>query len=155
MVEELNFDDISLKEIPVSIERKKYVLREATGDTACRYRNAVLHCTELGPEGSPATIKGLADVEPFLVSLCLFETCLDERGNPTSERSVPVSVIRKWPSRVQKALFERAKEISELSEEEEDLESLTKKRKEVNEKIVKLQEDSAKKEPSNTAVGFD
>ncbi len=122
--ETMDFTDITLKEIPVQVGDKKYTLREATGDAACLYRNAMLRCTKLGPEGKPETITGIADAEPYLVSLCLFN-----EGN----KPVPVATIRKWPARVQTALFDKAKEISELGEDED--------------------EDTAKNEQSDTMGG--
>jgi len=109
MTTELNFDDLTPIEIPVRIQGKNYVLREASGDAACRYRNAVLACAQLTPEGKAVSVRNLADVEPLLVSLCLF----DEKGNPVS-----VNQVRKWPARVVKALYEKAKEISDLDLEE-------------------------------------
>lgn len=107
----LDFNDLSPIEVPVSIDGRSYILREATGDAACRYRNALLACTQLGPEGKPSSVKGMADAEPLLVSLCLF----DDAGKPVSGPT-----IRKWPARVLKALFDKATEISQLGEEEDD-----------------------------------
>lgn len=112
---DLVFDNILPVEVPVSVAGKKYVLREASGDAACRYRNALLKSTRLGPEGKPSVIDGLADVEPLLVSLCLFEVLSD---GTLAKGPVPAHVIRSWPARIQKALFERAKQISDLEERE-------------------------------------
>ena len=108
--DELVFDNLELVELPVIVGDKSYTLREANGGAACQYRNALIECTKLGPGGVPTQLKGIASVEPLLVSLCLF----DEKG-----KRVPTSTIEKWPARVQKALFEKAKEISELGEDEE------------------------------------
>ena len=109
-IEAMDFSDLSLAEVPVQIGDKQYTLREATGDAACLYRNALLRCTKLGPQGKPETVQGMADVEPYLVSLCLF----DENDKP-----VKASVIRKWPARIQASLFTRIKEISDLGDEGE------------------------------------
>lgn len=117
--------DLTPRKVSVVIDGKAYSLQEASGDAACRYRNALLDCTQLGPEGKPTKIKGMADVEPFLLSLCLY----DENG-----KLVPANKIRQWPSRIQKAIFEKLKEISELDEEEG-------------------QEDSLKNVPSDTTDG--
>ena len=111
----LDFSDLTRVEVSVTVGDKQYTLREATGDAACRYRNALLKCTELGPEGKPVRVIGMADVEPLLVSLCLF----NEQNKP-----VHVNTVRSWPARIQKALFEKTKEISNLDDEEEDEEAV-------------------------------
>lgn len=109
----LAFDDLTLQEVPVSIGGKRYILREASGEVACRYRNRMLESTEFGGDGKPMKVKGMGDLEPLLVSLCLWEA--DDAGKPA--RPVPESVIRAWPSRVVKRLFAKAKAISDLGEE--------------------------------------
>lgn len=114
--EALEFDLSAPIVIPVKLkdkdgELKDYELREANGDVACRWRNAILQRTTLGPDGKPSSLGAIADTEPILVSLCLFEA--------GTNRNVPVGTIRQWPSKVQKALFEKAKEISELDDDEE------------------------------------
>ena len=117
----LDFDDLAPIEERVSIGGKKYILREATGDAGCKYRNSLLKATKLGPDGKPVSIEGMADSEPLLVSLCLFELYEQKGSNgvsETKERPTPLIVVRSWPARVQKALFERAKEISDLDEKE-------------------------------------
>ena len=107
MTETLIFNDLTPIEIPVSIEGVEYTLREASGDAACKYRNAMMACMQLA-DGKPVSLRGLADVEPLLVSLCLFVT--------ETNKLVPLHVIKTWPSRVITPLFEKAKEISELGE---------------------------------------
>lgn len=116
--EPIVFDSLTPVEVPVTIAGESYTLREATGETAVQYRDAMLACTTLGPEGKPTIISGLAGVEPLLVSLCLYDSI---------DHLVPEATIRSWPARIQKALFERAKQISDLDEgedEDEDEESV-------------------------------
>lgn len=105
---EIDFSDLTVIEIPVNISGEKYFLREASGEAACNYRNAVLKCTKLGPEGKPSSMEGIASVEPLLVSLCL----VDSEG-----KRVPESLVKSWPSRVVKVLYDKAKEISELDDD--------------------------------------
>lgn len=106
--QEMVFDSLVPREVPVTIGPKKYVLREATGDVVCRYRNSIMAATRLGPEGRPQQLTGLADTEPYLISMCLFEV------TDGGEKPVTGSLIRSWPSRVQRALFKRVREISDL-----------------------------------------
>ena len=107
MTEELNFDDIAPIEIPVVIKGKRYTLKEASGDAACRYRNAVLSALQVSKTGEVTGARNLADTEPLLVSLCLF----DEQDKP-----VPIKTVRSWPARVVRTLFEKAADISDLAD---------------------------------------
>lgn len=105
---ELHFESLDLIRVPVTIGDKHYVLQEASGEATAKYRNALLESTKLGPDGKAVSVKGLADVEMLLISLCLE----DGQG-----KQVPVSVLKTWPNRILKTLFDKAKEISELTEE--------------------------------------
>lgn len=106
--------DEAKTEVPVKFKGKHYVLREASGRAARIYRNASLACIVLGPEGKPATIRNLANVEPLLVSLCLWE-----KPNPDAAAVKPTTqdFVETMPSRLQKGLFAKIKEISDLDEE--------------------------------------
>jgi hypothetical protein len=113
-VDEFNFDTLAPIEVPVKIAGRNYVLREATGEAAGKYRAASLRGAEIthDDETGQRTIKRLesaADVEPLLVSLCLFDVT-------DGERTVSIETVKAWPARVQRALFEKAKEISQLDE---------------------------------------
>lgn len=102
--------DLSVTEIPVKIGDVEYTLKEASGDASIKYRNMVMGRVKM-LDGKPSQMDNLADSEPFLVHLCLF----DSEG-----KNVPINIIRSWPARIQKSLFEKAKEISQLDEEDED-----------------------------------
>jgi len=97
--------------VPVKIDNEEYVLKEATGSDACIYRNAMLNSTTLGTDGKPTGLKDFANVEPLLVSLCLYNS---------EDRRVTLEAVNTWPSKIIKSLYAKAKEISELDETEED-----------------------------------
>jgi hypothetical protein len=109
---ELRFDDITPIEEKVFVGGEEYVLRETSGDAAVHYDNARLACYEY-QDGKLARVHDLADLEPLLVSLCLFDS---------SGLGMPEKKIRGWPSRVQKAMYERAREISSMNEPSQSLE---------------------------------
>ncbi len=116
------FDDLAPITVPVTIGTGTYLLKEATGDAACKFQNALLKATKLGPEGRPVSLEGLADAEPLLVSMCLFEVVkiTNKAGDVvTQERPVPLHVVRGWKNKVQKDLFNRIKVISDIGGEEE------------------------------------
>lgn len=156
-MQDFNFDDLAPKEIRLSIGGKKHLLREASGDAACKYRNAIIGSTRLGPDGKPTSIHGLADAEPMLVSLCLFE--LYEHQGQEKERPVLLSTIRGWPARVLKPLVEKVKEISPGLEDrpDESEDALQKRLEETQQKLADLQKngggDPSKNSLSATTVG--
>jgi hypothetical protein len=112
------FDFGSLEPIvvgPFVLRGKKYILREATEGAAVTYRNALLKSTKLGPDGKPTGIDGMAFAEPLLVQQCLFE--VDATG-PGTHGPVSLKFVNDLPSRVATQLFETAKKISRLDDEE-------------------------------------
>jgi hypothetical protein len=106
----LVFDSVDLRQVPVQVGRQEYVLREANGAGARAYRNAMLRGARLGPDGKPVSIEGMADGELVLVQHCL----VDKQG-----RQLHMQVLAGWPSRVLKALFQKAQEISDLVERDD------------------------------------
>lgn len=141
MPEEVNYD-LTPREETVTIGGNYYILREADGNASTRYSNARLKYTEVRGDKVVA-IEGMADTEPLLVSLCLFT----QEGKP-----VPEVVIRKWPSRVQSALFDRAKRISNI-DQPMDLNALRNARDVIDRRIKELEEDSLGNSPSGTTDG--
>jgi hypothetical protein len=132
-VDEMIFESLDLIRVPVRIGAQQYVLREADEAAAVAYRNAVMKAVRM-TEGGPTTLDGAADVEPLLVSRCLFTA--NEAGGLTP---VPLAVIRTWPSRIVKPLFARAKAISELEEGEDTAEQLQAKIDKLQARLDKLQ----------------
>ena len=128
------FNDLTPIEVQVRYQNKSYVLREASEGAAVRYQNAIFRSTKMGKDGQPASIEGLADADPLLLSLCLFE-CYEHQGK-TLERPVDEKTIRTWPSRVIKPLIERLKKISKLDDEPQKV--LEKRFEETAESLVKL-----------------
>ena len=150
---EIRFDDLTPISIPVTLGAKSYVLKEATGDASTRYKNALMSSTKMGKDGKPSHVEGLANVEPLLVSLCLFES-YEVRGGELKERPVTESFIRGLPGKIQKKLFEKVKEISGLSEEDT-LETLEKQQAELSEKIAALREKQQSELRTNTESNGD
>jgi len=115
MSEEMKFS-LERQEIKVSIEgkdkegndeTKTYTLKEADGFAAIQYRNRIMEAIRPSAEGQPTAYKGFAEIEPLLVSLCLFNE---------DDKPVSISMIKGWPSRIQKALFNKVKDMSDLDE---------------------------------------
>ena len=115
--------DLDLIRIPKTFNQggkpKQFVLYEASGDAATKYRNAMVSGMTLGPDGKLQKLGKVGDLEPLLISLCLFEVEADGKEKPLHE-----SVIRKFPARVQKALYEEIRTISDLDEHSPERETL-------------------------------
>jgi hypothetical protein len=123
--------------VPVIIAGEKFEIREANGDAACHYRNAILDRTTMGPDGRPTAMKNLADVEPILVSLCLYHA-----EGPQAGKRVHIDHVRnQFKPKTITGLAVKIKEISELDNEEETIESIDKEIARLEERKKKLIED--------------
>lgn len=122
---ELDFDSLETLEVPVRYKGVQYVAVEADEKAARLYRNALLACMTLGGDGKPQSLRNLANVEPLLVSNCLYTVKVDKDGNPLKDEAgkfmrdklVPATKIEGWQSKVVKKIFDTIKEISDLNEE--------------------------------------
>jgi len=155
MSNELSFD-LTPAEVPIVIRAKgddgkltstKCILREASGDVAARYRDAMMRCTTLGPNGRAVKIEGMAGTEAVLVAGCLFYA--------DTNKPVPIDVIRSWPNRVQEALHKKAKEISELDREDETVEGIESQITDLQKRLaeVKAGKGPSKNVPNATMSG--
>ncbi len=147
-----NFDDLMPIEIPFSLKDAKghkvdYVLKEPTGDAACKYRNSILRSSTIGSDGKPTSFGNLADSEPELVSMCVFR--IDEAGN---HKPVRLDEVRSWPSRIVSSLYKKAKDIGKLEESDETPEELEAEAKNLTERATRLRA-SAKNSLSATTAG--
>jgi hypothetical protein len=139
---DLIFDTIDLQEVPVQIAGKHYTLREANGEAARRYRNALLRAAKLGPDGKPVSIDGMADAEMILVNECL----IDKSG-----RKTPIQVLGSWPASIIKKLFNKAYAMSDLKEGEEDtIEGLKKRKERLEKELAETKAKLAKLQPEKS-----
>jgi hypothetical protein len=151
-------NDLAPKEIPVKGGGKNYVLREASAGAVVQYRNAVTRSIKM-KDGKPDSVGDLANAEPLLVSLCLFE--LKEVKGQIIPIPVPETTIRSWGARAMKTLFDRIKEISDIDMEgEETPETLEEKISQLQERLQLMRngrhpESTSKKEPTPTTVTSD
>lgn len=111
---QFDFDSVVPVEIPFVYKGVNYLLVEATEEAAVSFRNSQTRQTKLNPETKFVSVGDIADSEPYLVSLCLFKVDGEKRT------PVPLPVVRTWPHKVIKKLFNTAKEISDLVDESPD-----------------------------------
>lgn len=105
----LSFDDLepSFKVITLGREKVRHILREPSEDVARKFRSFSAKCMKMS-NNELTGFDGIGDVQPYLVSLCLFPEGSDI---PVSEK-----LIRQWKSSVVKKLFDLVKEMGELDE---------------------------------------
>lgn len=119
--------DLDRIRIPIALrvkgELKPHVLYEASGEAASRFRNHIIADATFVDGKLSKVGKSVANAEPLLVSLCLFELVKGADGEET-EKPVTEGAVKKWPARVQKALFDRIKEISDLDEQSPEKQTL-------------------------------
>lgn len=129
------FESLEPIEVPVRLGKVDYVLREISGGDAAKFRNQALKYARYDPSGRITQAGDIGNLEPFLVSLCLWK--LEPDGK---KERVPEIVVRGWKASIVSALFARAKAISRLDEdrEEETVDSVTKKIDELQRKLALL-----------------
>jgi hypothetical protein len=117
--QQFDLGDLTPIELNFSFSSKQYVLREASEEAAVQYDNACMDA-RVYVDGKLERLENLADVEPLLVSLCVFEKRFKEDGT-TVDGFYPVSdsTVRSWPARLVKQLYEKAKLISGMEKEKE------------------------------------
>jgi hypothetical protein len=138
--DELVYEDVEPVCVPCRLAGKRFVLREANEDAVCKFRNAQIKCTNVGPDGNATHFKeGMADTVPLLVSLCLYHA--DDNGNPDPRYLVSLATVRSWKDQVVKGLFKKVAEISDLKGEKEETteESLRKQKQEIDAKLNALE----------------
>lgn len=114
MSEDFNFS-LDEQSFPLTIAGDSYVIVEASEEAAKKYKNTAMRATKFSDKGKPSGVDGLADVEPLLVSMCLFK--VGERGD---RQSVSLSTILKWPHRVVEPIYQKCRELSGLLDNDED-----------------------------------
>lgn len=162
---DLSFDSLEPIQVPRRLGNKAYIILEASESARVAYQNAGARAARFNSEGNLSGVEGVANIEPLLVSLCLYEADftdiedkstyklrLNQNGDPDSKYLVPVQVINKWPGRIVGAIFDTIKDISEM--EKEDEQSLEKQVAKLQKRLDKLRSNKGieKKELEDTML---
>lgn len=121
----LDFDDLVPAEAKVKYRGRQYVLREASEGAAVRWRNAQLSQAKYDDSGRFASVGDAADSEPLLVALCLYYADeagalrVQANGDPDPRHLVQLEIIRSWPSRIVKKMYDWVMTASGLRVEDE------------------------------------
>lgn len=124
MPQELVFDSLVPEEVPVTIDKDRFILREALEEDVVWWQSEQFKNAKVS-KGS-ATVSGLggmAERESLLLSRCLFRADPEGRlplnsvGEPDRRMLVAKQNIKGWPTKVVKKLFKTLADISGLNDE--------------------------------------
>jgi len=112
MTEPLSFD-LDRKEQTATIGGDDYVLRELDGKERDRYLNSLGNRMKTSPNGGQS-LKNFDGLQASLITASLFKLEGGERV------AVKEATVQAWPARVLTGLFNAAKELSALGDEEDE-----------------------------------
>ncbi len=114
-IDDLDFSSLRPVELPVKYGGRSYILRDASADAGCRYKDAMLRAstTKTGADGKIEVVSmdRMHETEIVLVAGCLFLVA-DDKAEFHPPNPVPEVELRTWPYGVVSKLFDRAKAIS-------------------------------------------
>ena len=107
--------ELELHERPVTIGGEAYVLVELDGKQRDRYLNGLGSRLRVAKDGKAAGVKNFDGLQASLVAASLKRIIFDGGREP-----VTVATIQAWPAQVVSGLFDAAKVLSALGDEDED-----------------------------------
>lgn len=110
-METLRFD-LKREEKEIVISDEPYVLKELDGTGRDTYLNTVINRVKVNKKGEPTGLKSFDAMQAGLVAQSLFKVVGNEH------EPVNVATIQTWPAKVVSSLFDAAKELSGLGDEE-------------------------------------
>lgn len=146
----LDLSDLTPIEVKVKYNGKMYILREPSEDAVKTFRNHTFKHLETKDGKVVGAKDGFADNQVILVSKCLYEADAEEnlplKNNlPDSSKLVSIANLNQWPNRIVEKLFEKAKEIGGLNEEEETIDSIREEIAKLNKKLAEKVKESERK----------
>jgi hypothetical protein len=152
--ESLEFEILEPASVPVKIKEKgkvvNYILKEGSSGDVIKYRDACLGAARFNEQGRPVAVVGMSEAEPLFLSLCLFRVGTNDKGVERHEK-VGIQAIKAWPNPVVNKLFNIAKKISGVDEDDSE-ETIRNRIKADQEKLDQLlkKDDPVKNEQENT-----
>lgn len=111
-MDEIRFDSLLPKEVPVFLGDKRYVLKAPSAAVTNKFRASMSDCYKVvDGEATVSKPAKAVEVHVTLISQCL----LDPEGKP-----VPVETITGWPNEIVEALIKGSVELCGFSKPEED-----------------------------------
>lgn len=108
-----NYDDLSPQAFEFSWKGREYVLREPSEAAVLLFRQAQLKGGSMVEGKTTVSIERIYESQSILVASCTFEKLKDG-----AESQAKAEVVKSFPARVVKDLFQRAKKMGELDEDD-------------------------------------
>jgi hypothetical protein len=142
-MQEMNFDSILLQEVLVKVAGTSYVLVEASGEEAARWRSNLATCLRVNAKsGDVGQTTGMGEVDLNFLANCLYCTMVDGTQD-RSRKLVGIGVIKSWPDRITKRLVAKLKEISDI-DQPASKRDVTERMDVLKEQLAKLEADDPK-----------
>jgi hypothetical protein len=137
----MDYESLVPIEIPVKYKGQTLYLLSADGAVGTLFKNKII-------QYEANDRKDMADIQPWLVSVCLYRRKPGTDGAADLGETVPISFVKTLQHKMMKELFDKAVEIGELIPETETIESLEKKLE-----TLKKQEAARKNGHESTETG--
>lgn len=136
-----NFDDLSPQAFEFHYRGHDYVLKEPSESAALAFRQAQLKNAKMVDGKVTTDIERIYDSQSLLVASCTFLKTKDKEGKEV-EQPAKVEVVRGFSSKVVRDLFDRAREMGGLNEDDSE-EGLTKQISALETRLQRLRESKA------------
>ena len=147
------YDDLSPQVFEFSYRGAEYVLREPSESAALAFRQAQLKNAKMVDGKVTTDIERIYDSQSLLVTNCVFVKAKTKDGTEV-EQPAKIDVIRGFPARVVKDLFDKAREMGGLNEDDTE-DGLVKQINGLETRLQKLRESKAapkNDQPAGTAT---
>ena len=146
----LDLGDQGITEVSVRFRGKDYLLREASSQAACRFRDAMMRTTKVDDGKVVGYSASWGEAEMLLVSQCIFQKHADNGqwvplgGNEQQA----LLTIRQWPQAATQKLLDKVRDISGMNDM--DTEEIVEKRIEMLTKQLEALRRKSKPDPTAT-----
>lgn len=132
---DLDFTNLEPIEIPIPYGSVTYYLREASEDTHKQYRSRAMKCYDT--DGHIKNPDMAAETPLWFVQMCLYK---ESGGDPKNR--VDLTIVRNMPTRIVAKLFDKARKISGM-DQEETAESIRKRISELQKQLEEIEQQEA------------
>lgn len=146
-----NYDDLAPQDFHFQYRGNNYVLKEPSEDAVLAFRQWQLRDAKVVDGKMSTNIERVYESQSLLVSKSLFKRV--EKNGETVDQLVSSADVRAIPARIVKDLFDRAKSMGEVNEEDTE-DGIERQIKALQDRLAKLREsrDAAKNALSGGAV---
>lgn len=119
-LEEFDFSNLEPQEFPVKLpnDTAQYILRECSEGDATRFRRENLKALKDNGTGGVVMTEAGADLEPLLLTMCLWRVKDDSKPHPEGRERVNFTFVNNLNPIIASRLYQKAREISGINADE-------------------------------------